>query len=223
MGFRRMFAGVSGAVLDAVYPPLCPMCSLVTDDTLCASCRLQLTRWEPSRVLLEGTTALDEAHQIYHYEGLAKHMVQLLKYERWTQLGPALASEIASFAAEHHWFDADNVAPVPIHWYRAQIRGFNQAEVLCSMVPQELLDLGLIKRTRWTRAQAKLDKAAREHNLDGAFKADAKVKGKSVLLLDDVFTTGTTAVHCAKALKEAGAARVTSLMFAGVGDPAAGN
>lgn len=219
MGFRGVGGLLAEAVLDAVYPPLCSLCGLASSTSICPSCWAQFTPWEPPRAKLEQDAGLDEAYQIFRYEGLAPHSVQLLKYQRWTHLGDALSEALAAFAAERSWFGADLIAPIPIHWFRGQHRGFNQAELLCHAVPQDKLDLNLVKRTRWTRAQAKLDKEAREKNLESAFQASHRAEGKTVLLIDDVFTTGTTAIHCARALKKAGASKVVALMLTGRGDP----
>ena len=95
------------------------------------------------------------------------------------------------------------------------MRGFNQAELLCREMPSEKLSLALMLRVRKTRPQAELNANQRRTNLLDAFVASSEVAGKSVLLVDDVVTTGGTGIACASALKKAGAQEVGLLAFCG--------
>ncbi len=113
----------------------------------------------------------------------------------------------------------DIVAPVPLHWRRRLARGFNQSELLARAVARRygLRPIGILKRRRWTAVQAGLTHARRRANVAGAFVAPAKaVRGRRVLLVDDVMTTGATLAACAGALKRAGARYVAVLTLARV-------
>ncbi|HWA82798.1 MAG TPA: phosphoribosyltransferase family protein, partial [Fimbriimonadaceae bacterium] len=102
----------------------------------------------------------------------------------------------------------------PIHWSRRCQRGFNQAELLADGLPRTCRNA--LFRVKRTRPQARLSREERMHNLAGAFRASrAVVEGKSVLLIDDVLTSGQTARECAKALASAGATEIAVLAFAG--------
>lgn len=114
---------------------------------------------------------------------------------------------------------ADLVVPVPLHSGRLRERGFNQAALLAAAVASEIrapLAARALVRARSTRAQASLDRAARLTNLDGAVHArtPAAVRGRHVVLVDDVSTTGSTLEVCRQALLAAGAARVTTVVLA---------
>ncbi|MBX9977479.1 MAG: hypothetical protein K2X98_04470 [Alphaproteobacteria bacterium] len=113
----------------------------------------------------------------------------------------------------------DRVIPVPIHWIRRAQRGFNQAELLAERVPKDLLDTRALRRVRPTRPQVGLGTQERLVNLAGAFAADPRVRGARILLLDDVVTSGGTALACAHALKRAGATEVGLLTFCGERTP----
>jgi ComF family protein len=109
----------------------------------------------------------------------------------------------------------DLVVPVPIHWSRRSMRGFNQSELLAEKLPG-VCRSALVRRRR-TRAQARLSREERIDNLAGAFRARPIVSGKSVLLVDDVLTSGETARECARALAASGATEIAILAFAGEG------
>ena len=116
--------------------------------------------------------------------------------------------------------------PVPLHLKRLRQRGFNQAVLLGEVLAKEWqvpMARRLLKRTRWTEPQVNLTSKQRENNVRGAFElahAEA-VKGKRVMLVDDVVTTGSTVQECAKVLKKGGAASVHVVTVARV-PPAAG-
>lgn len=175
----------------------------IGEDLLCGACRAQLKFCSSSicRAPLDGYTAG------LLYEGIARDMVHGLKYGRKTRFARTLAHYIRIPA---EWrFDA--VVPVPLHWLRRHLRGYNQSELLAEMLCPRLdapLCADLLRRTRHTRTQTRLAADARRKNVRNAFSADNKVKGMSILLIDDVSTTHSTLLACAKALKKAGAARV---------------
>ena len=111
------------------------------------------------------------------------------------------------------------VVPVPLHWTRQNWRGYNQAEILAK-IAAEVFDFeftpNIVRRTRFTKPQTQLTRKKRLKNIHGAFAlcddlAKEKIKGKSILLIDDVWTTGATLKECAKVLKRNGANKVWAL------------
>jgi len=113
---------------------------------------------------------------------------------------------------------ADLVAPVPLHATRQRERGYNQSERLATVVARVIgspLERAAMARQRATAQQAQLDRNARQANVAGAFFAQAaRVSGRRVLVIDDVYTTGATLRACADALYRAGAADVAALTLA---------
>ena len=114
--------------------------------------------------------------------------------------------------------DADLIVPVPLHPKRLKQRGFNQALLLARAFPEVPLGREAVVRVRHTVPQVELKPKERRDNVKGAFAVPdpALVKGKNVLLLDDVYTTGATVRECAKVLRRAGARRVDVLTVARV-------
>jgi ComF family protein len=149
-------------------------------------------------------------------DGVAKEMVHRLKYASDT----AIARTFASLANERFLeseMQADNVIPIPTHWTRRLVRGFNQVNLIAGVF-SKLSSIPLsheLKRIKPTPKQASLDRAARLLNLQGAFAAHKnKVQGKKILLMDDVITTGATMTAAVSALLDAGAADVAVLSIA---------
>ena len=114
--------------------------------------------------------------------------------------------------------DAELIVPVPLHPKRLKHRGFNQALLLAQAFPQAALAREAVVRTRHTPPQVGLNPKERRVNVKGAFAVPdpALVKGKSVLLIDDLFTTGSTVKECARVLLKAGARQVEVLTVARV-------
>lgn len=157
---------------------------------------------------------LDGSVGVYVYEGRAAQAVQRLKFDRVTSLAGPMAAILATFAEEEFGPYFDTVVPVPIHIGRRRMRGFNQAELLASSFDRETVRKDVLHRVKATRPQVGLSIMERTTNLIGAFECKGLLEGDSVLLIDDVTTSGATAKECAAALKRAGAARVYMLAFA---------
>lgn len=111
----------------------------------------------------------------------------------------------------------DLVVPIPLHLSRKRERGFNQAELLAARIASRLsirLETGIIKKTRHTTPQSALTRSERIENAKGCYQTSADLTGKSILLVDDVVTTGATLAECALALRGTGARHVYALAFA---------
>jgi ComF family protein len=164
--------------------------------------------------------AFDGALRLGPYEGLLREIVLRLKHPQ----GEGLAEVVGLLWAEHaserlRQVGADLIIPVPLHWTRRWKRGYNQSEALAHALAQRL---GLSCRPRWLRRvrrtarQWERPPSGRRENVRNAFMAcpGAELKGRSVLLVDDVLTTGSTASEAARALKAAGAERVVVAVLA---------
>jgi competence protein ComFC len=194
--------------LKPVNQPLCPMC-----------CRPNFFGRTHARC--HSPLSLDGLISTLHYNPLAKKLITKYKYRFVSSLIPELNEIITTFtditALENtSWL----VISVPLHPKRLRWRGFNQAQQLAQAISASFgwpLAKNIIKRTRYTTPQMELNGKKRRENLIGAFASDSNihsVKGKSTLLVDDVFTTGTTLKECAKVLKRHGASKVWGLTLA---------
>lgn len=157
--------------------------------------------------------AFEQARSFAAYEGTLRALIQRLKYDGYRPLAKPLGRFLAEAARRLEEKPFDLLIPVPLHRRRQRQRGFNQAALLAAQVSRLLnIPVGAkdCVRVRDTPPQTGLRAADRRKNVAGAFDVPEpqRVRGRRVLLIDDVLTTGATAHACAQALRDAGARRV---------------
>jgi len=189
-------------------------------EPLCSRCGLPLPGARPGPVLCiscQGRVPhFDVARAFFRYAGPASSLTLSFKFNGEFRLGPRVLRHALSLGWMPEGVGTDVIVPVPLHWRRRHQRGFNQAlwlaRPLADHLKARLLRRALV-RTRHTAQQAKLPQSQRWKNVRGAFavKRPASVKGRHVLLVDDVMTTGATVSECARVLKQAGVTRVSVL------------
>jgi ComF family protein len=242
----RWVAGLGATarrILDLGLPPLCPTCREPVADpgAVCSQCWSKLTfisrpycerlgipfAYDPGPGVLSMEAIADppsynRARASVRYDETARTMVQAFKYGDRLDLAPAMGHWMAT-AGRELLGDANALVPVPLHWRRLWSRRFNQAATLAQTVSRISgvpVAHDLLKRMRATRQQVGLTQAERARNVQGAFRvpreARPQVRGKRLLLVDDVLTSGATLDTCARILLRAGAANVDVLVFARV-------
>jgi len=175
-------------------------------DALCGLCR----RLEPPFV---------KAAAYGSYEGGLRELIHLLKYDQVRPAANVLGRMLAEAVSDLQPLFADRpvlVVPVPLHARKFRQRGFNQAELIARSALKLLSGEGLqlspdvLERKRETQSQIGLSRHQRRENMRGAFAVAQRleVAGREILVVDDVFTTGTTVAECARVLRRAGASKV---------------
>ena len=168
---------------------------------------------------MAGPPPLDACHAALSYEYPWSGLVAEYKFGGH----PGWAISFATLMRSAPWVEpaldnADLVLPMPLSRERLAARGFNQALLLARALAPAKAAPGLLLRTRDTQAQSELDRKTRMRNVQGAFALEplrhAAVRGKQVVLVDDVMTSGASLFTAARALREAGAARVIGLVLA---------
>lgn len=211
---------------DYRYTPACENCwdktAAYTDDSLlCRRCGLFFGKRETKLAVhcrqCDGHH-YDRAYACGPYEGALRASVLHLK--EIPRIYPELRRRLAASLRGLIDDGFDLAVPVPLSPRRLHERGFNQAEIIARICAQELkipLDKVSLQRIRETpRNRALMDKKARESSVAGAFAVQRPklIAGRSILLVDDVLTSGATASNCAEALKKSNAARVTVFTLA---------
>jgi competence protein ComFC len=153
----------------------------------------------------------------YKESELVGKILHAFKYQYIEDIKNILEKIIKDFLDKYN-VEVDIIIPVPLHKRRYVERGFNQSDIIAGIVGN-MLDIpveNILKRDRHTKQQAKLKRNQRLENLKDAFilKKDVYVRGKKILLIDDVFTTGSTIQECAKVFKKAGVKEVVGFSVA---------
>jgi len=164
--------------------------------------------------------SFDKVRFVGLYQGVYKQLIHLYKFKNKRQLAKPFAFllEQRLISCHEEFFPIDIIAPVPLHISRLRERGFNQALLILWQWDNYLskIEPKLLIRTRSTQSQISLTREKRLRNMISAFQRnpDISVKGKRILLVDDVYTTGATVHGCAQPLIEGGAACVNVLTLA---------
>lgn len=210
-------SALSDRLLALLFPQevACHLCERLPDvsgSCLCSACLRALARLRiPPCDALSLHEPLLACLSAYHHEGAARRLCHLLKFRGDARAAQPLAEGMADALARQGWA-VDVVVPVPLHPSRLRERGYNQAALLargvCEHTGLSLCEDALL-RTRHASTQLTRTRGERLSAMAGAFDAvSASVRGKRVLLIDDVLTTGATACACADALLCAGAQAV---------------
>lgn len=227
-------------LLDFALPPRCAPCGAIVaaPHLFCAACWSQIEflggGCERCAMPLEGTEIeicaaclahspqLDRVRAAVVYGDIARSLVLKLKYGRKVGVADTMARNMRRLMAD---VPADvMITPVPLHPTRLWGRGFNQALLLARGLARSTghaVEPALLRRTRRTPRLKGLSPSQRLRTVTGAFRASEcrRLDGRTVVLVDDVYTTGSTANACARALKRAGAARVELICFSRVVRP----
>ncbi|HEX7555846.1 MAG TPA: ComF family protein, partial [Leptolinea sp.] len=214
-----------------VFPPECPGCKTM-GTRWCDSCRKSIeilggpvcpVCGEPGsnslicKDCLQNPPDFDALRSSTLFEGKIREALHRLKYNQDISLGEVLAPYLVSTYQSQSW-EIDVVTSVPLSKKRFRMRGYNQAEMLArpfAVLINKPYTNKAVQRVVDTRSQIDLSADERRKNVSGAFCASsAHIDHKSVIIIDDVSTTGSTISECARALKEAGAQKVFALTLA---------
>ncbi len=235
-GFLKRWKAFLGNLLDLAIPPSCLVCGTRIDDQkeiLCSDCESRISMVsgdccpkcgavfsgsECSNCARE-SFAFDATDSLFRYAGSIKDLIHQLKYNGYVSPAGYLALHLADYLqGNEDLHEYDLVCPIPLHRVRKRERGYNQSELI-AYAAAKLADLPYaqpLKRSHYTRSQTMLSRENRKKNLHGAFRVTnpKAVKDKKVILVDDVFTTGSTLHEAAKELKAAGASKVAAITVA---------
>jgi len=194
-----------------IAPPLCVRCgkpfpTLSEYDHVCGEC-------------LVHSSALTRVRALGTYEGTLRTLIHLFKYQQKRSLDSILRMLLDRKGGDLDFTDYDLVLPVPLHKKRLQERGFNQAGAWASIIGDKYhipVNVRALRRSIPTSPQVTLQGKARKENVRNVFRISdvSLIQNKSILLVDDVYTTGATMGECASVLMHAGALLVDGYVIA---------
>jgi len=235
-------------LLDFVYPQHCIICkkhlnrkerhvcetcwnSLVTlPDPFCPYCKSFMEHGDTKCVFCDSTKKLSEDHILLKVRSLGrfadyyKELIHQLKYDKKIPLGKRLGERLGKTINDDSIFlKSDYLIPVPLHKSRYRERGFNQSEIVAEGISKTTglpVSRNVLKRKKNTKDQTNLSREQREENVRGAFVVTSPemINGKSIILVDDVITTGATLSECARMLNQFGAQQILAMTLAVVTD-----
>ena len=228
-------------ILDILFPKKCVGCrktgsyfcnfcisNILQADLVCPRCE-RLAVGGQTHPVCKRKFGLDGLWSLGVYQDSLKIAIQKLKYKRVEELAVVLADITLEYWARYQPFLLDQIKKnngegwiitgVPLYWWRENSRGFNQSSLFGTLLAEKL---GLkyceaLKRVKYTRSQVKLKGKQRHQNIKNAFQINSNYELKTmnyVLLIDDVWTTGSTLKECCYILKRAGAKKVWALTLA---------
>lgn len=232
----------SEKLLNLLYPRHCPVChdiALPVGKRICTGCRTKLVPISEPRCFCCSKSLADASQEycrnclqvshhfergmgIFSYSPVIQKSLYQLKYGQRQEYGIFYGEVLAFYAKEQiaRW-SIELLIPIPLHRKRREKRGYNQAEVLAWTLGKKLqlpVDTRSLLRKKNTKPQKELEAKERKQNMRDAFRVpdgrEKFLKGKNILLVDDIYTTGATIDSAAKCLKQAGANKVYFLTVA---------
>ena len=223
-------------ILDLIFPKSCLTCGKV-GSYICSDCVSKVRLLKPAcpyceKSSIDGFThtkckkkfGLDGLISIWDYERVIRKSILALKYKYSTEVGKELANIFVNYLrsqyAIYNILNTSTLVPIPLHWHRDNVRGFNQSIEIGKVVAGSLgikFTPDLLIKKKSTDPQATLSVDARKRNLQGVFSVSPNIPISlypSILLFDDVFTTGSTLKECAKVLKRGGVQNVWGMTIA---------
>lgn len=241
MNFKALFRTTYSSVLDLIYPPACVFCGkpLIWQNniTICSDC-IELLEymndescWNCSSPLGKYRARQKECDECKHrnhkftrvvaackYNKSAKEIIHAYKFCNMKHLSSLISHIVYKrYLQEYSTLKFDYIIPVPLHKRKICERGYNQSALIAKYISDMTgftYSDKLLSRIKYTVSQSLLNSQDRETNLIGAFDVEKPLDNSTILLVDDVFTTGSTISECAYTLKHYGARRVYAIVFA---------
>ncbi len=195
------------ATLEFLTGNICEICGSIKEANRCKTCETN-------------TFSFDKACSVFHFNKVVQNLIHELKYSEMTKAAKYLGEFAVEYLCKFQPFkNVDIIMPVPLHKVKKRARGFNQAEFLTKEIAKKMNRQhipNLVLRKKFTKTQTKLKKEQRQINVSKAFVLNPKfdVAQKNILIVDDVFTTGSTVNAISKLLKNNEVSKIYVLTIA---------
>lgn len=208
-------------ILNLIYPTVCGICGKINSDSLCRKCEIRLNK--EINIYIEKRVSdkyFNELISVFKYEGQIRKLILDYKFNEKSYLYITFASFLLK---DEKLFENiknyDTIVPVPISKKRYKERGYNQSLLLAKEIAKHtnlLLVNDCLIKTKNIVEQSKLNKEDRENNIKGVYELKNRqiIENKRVLLIDDIYTTGSTVNECSKILRKGNVAKIGVLTLA---------
>ena len=208
-------------LINLIYPNVCGICDKPCKDDLCKKCEINLNNIVKTKIDFYQNKNFQKHFYLFKYEGLIKERLIKFKFQDKIYIYKAFVNFMIKNKKIYHFLkNYDIIIPVPIHYKRKIIRGYNQSALIANEISKRISTIQytnnvLFKKIN-NKPQSTKNKQERLNNVIGVYstKNESKINHKQVLLLDDIYTTGNTVNECARVLKMAGAKKVDVLTIA---------
>ena len=207
-------------ILNYFYPPTCGICGKLNNDYLCKKCEKLLNRHVSENVLNIDNMNFQELIYIFKYEGIIRESILKYKFEEKSYLYKTFVNFLLkNDKVFENIKNYDTIIPVPISNKRYKKRGYNQSWLL-AMELSKLMNLTLITnclfKAKDVIEQSKLTKEQRVENIKDVYflTNESKIENRKILLLDDIYTTGSTVNECCRMIKKANPKKIGVLVLA---------
>ena len=207
-------------VINLIYPNVCGICDKICKEDLCKKCEIKLNNIAKNKVDYYKEKNFEKHLYIFKYEGIIKERLIKFKFNEKPYIYKAFVNflikneKICRFLKSY-----DIIIPVPIHYKRKITRGYNQSALVSSEIAKKL-DIKHNEKILFklvnNKPQSTKNKTEREENVLGVYSVRNKklIYDKKVILVDDIYTTGSTVDECAKILKQEGVKEILVLTIA---------
>ena len=206
-------------ILELVYPTVCTFCGVICKGGICKKCEINLKEYEINLIRKNDEYYTKSMH-IYRYEGVIRNKIIDYKFNNKAYLYKTFLElilknkKVCGFLKNY-----DIIIPVPIHKKRKLKRGYNQTELIARFVAKNThlkLEKNVLLKKNNVEMQSSLSKERRKQNVKNAFyiKNAERIRNKSVLIFDDIYTTGSTVLECAKVLSNENVKQIGVLTIA---------
>ena len=211
-------------ILNLIYPQICGMCGKINKNSLCKKCEIELKKQAENQIINNGEEIQDkyfnELMYIFKYEGQIRKLILDYKFNEKSYLYLTFVNFLLkNKKIFENIKNYDTIIPVPISKKRKTTRGYNQSLLIARKIAEqtdfELMNNCLVK-TKNIIEQSKLNKEDRIQNIQGVYELKSKqlIENKKIILIDDIYTTGSTVNECSKILKQGNPKKIGILVLA---------
>ncbi len=202
-------------LINLIYPTVCGICGEISKEDICNKCKVKIKEYQRSKKHIYLTKNFDTHMYLFDYQGIIRQKILQYKFGEKTYISRCFSKVILNDKKICRFLkNYDIIIPVPISIKRKKKRGYNQSELIAKQLAKQMRNLKYIPKVLYkikdTIPQSILDKEKRIENIRGAYyiKNGEILKNRKILLIDDIYTTGSTVNECSKIVKQAGAKEI---------------